>query len=510
MTESDLALVPRPSLLSLTGGTFSVPHRFNVAESGCADDRDFIYKMLTTASLITFKPTGDAPATLLVTMDPSFGADDEAYALDVTTESILITASGKAGLFYAAQTLRQLLDPARREVPCLHIEDAPRFKWRGMHLDVSRHFFDGAFVRRYIDLLAQHKLNVFHWHLTDDDGWRLELDAYPELTERGGWRGENEALPPSYGTGNERYGGYYTKDEVRDIIAYAADRHVTVVPEIDVPGHCKPVTVCHPHLLCEGDMAHMKSVQEVAQNLLCAGREETFEFLETVIGEVAELFPSPYIHMGGDERPEGPWEQCPLCAGRIRTEGLANTDQLQGYFMERVRKLVEARGKKMIGWNEITHGDIVSTSAIVMAWQDPEKGAEAACKGHPVIMAPARHTYFDLSQAEHSDEPGLRWAGILPLKKAYSWSPLPDATAEKTRERILGVHGCLWSETLIDDQRAEYMAFPRLCALAEVAWTPANLQRWPNFLERLTIGHLARLKAQRIGYRPLDQIPPAQ
>ncbi|MEZ5330056.1 MAG: beta-N-acetylhexosaminidase [Verrucomicrobiales bacterium] len=432
-----------------------------------------------------------APATVRLTRIEETGLGREGYDLDVTDDGITIRASADAGLFYGIQTLRQLCFPNEEgALPHLRIKDSPRFTWRGMHLDVSRHFFNGEFVRRYIDLLARHKLNVFHWHLTDDDGWRIELDCFPDLTERTAWRGKNEALPPSYDTGDERYGGYYSKLEISDIIEYAAARNVMIVPEIDVPGHCKPVTVCYPELLCEGEISSFKSVQDVSENLLCAGRDETFAFLAEVIKEVAALFPSPYIHMGGDERPEGPWEQCPLCAHRIEAEGLENIDALQGYFMERVRTLVADQGKTMVGWNEITHGEKVDQSAIVTAWQDPEKGIEAARAGYSVIMAPAQHTYFDLAQGEDPSEPGLRWAGVVTLAKAYEWEPIPDPELAK---RVLGIQGCLWSETLVDEARADYMAFPRLCALAEVAWTPASRQSFLDFKERLVPAHMSRL-----------------
>lgn len=500
MPDPEISLIPMPAKLEADGNApYQLPADLTISSD--APGALIAGEQLLESSGLPWRLVdGREDTTLRLTANENAGTGKEGYRLDVTANGITIEAATSSGLFYGIQSLRQLLTPGCKEIPALHIEDAPCFEWRGMHLDVSRHFFDGTFVRRYIDLLAQHKLNIFHWHLTDDDGWRLALDGFPELTERTAWRGRHDALPPSYGSGEGRYGGFYSKEEIRDIIAYAAERQVTIVPEIDVPGHCKPVTVCHPHLLCEGDIARFKSVQDVAGNLLCAGREETFVFLERVISEVAELFPSPYIHMGGDERPEGPWEQCPLCAHRIATEGLAGPDALQGYFMERVRRMVAGCGKTMVGWNEITHGNRIDHSAIVMAWQDPEKGMSAAEAGFPVVMTPAQHTYFDLAQAEDPGEPGLRWAGVVTLRKAYDWNPVP-VSSPSAAARVLGVEGCLWSETLIDEARAEYMAFPRLCALAEVAWTPGNRRSFCSFSSRL-IPHLERLQRAGVRFRP--------
>ena len=503
MTTPEISIIPLPAKLELTGdGRFDLPNTPSIGGNSPAT-LSIARTQLTHDSGVEWQLRSDGAPDITVALERTGELDtgDEGYHLTVTKTGITIRASEDAGLFYGIQTLRQLCSPDRRSLPLLHIEDAPRFKWRGMHLDVSRHFFDAEYVRHYIDLLAQYKINVFHWHLTDDDGWRIELDAFPELTERTAWRGKGEALPPSYGTGDGRYGGFYSKTEISDIIKYAAARHIQIVPEIDVPGHCKPVTVCHPELLCEGDIAQFKSVQEVAKNLLCAGRDETFEFLAKVIEEVADLFPSPYLHMGGDERPEGPWEQCPLCSKRISDEGLENIGALQGYFMERVRGLVADQGKTMVGWNEITHGNRVDRSAIVTAWQDPEKGIEAARAGYPVVMTPAQHTYFDLAQAEAPDEPGLRWAGIVTLEKAYQWEPIFDPAFA---DSVLGIQGCLWSETLIDDARADYMAFPRVCALSEVAWTEADRRSWTDFRQRIAPTHVNRLeRAGIIEHGPL-------
>jgi hexosaminidase len=490
----EISIIPLPAIVEVRDNAcFELPDSPSI--TGSAPVSELACEQLskdTGRSWQVADAESPSPATVRLVIIEESRLGPEGYYLDVADDGITIKASTDAGLFYGIQTLRQLCSPDQKgAVAHLHIEDAPRFAWRGMHLDVSRHFFDGKFVRYFIDLLAQHKINVFHWHLTDDDGWRIELDAFSDLTERTAWRGKDEALPPSYDTGDARYGGSYSKSEISNIIDYAAARNVMIVPEIDVPGHCKPVTVCFPELLCEGDISSFKSVQDVAENLLCAGREETFEFLAEIIKEVSALFPSPYIHMGGDERPEGPWEQCPRCAQRIAAEDLENVDALQGYFMERVRKLVAEQGKTMVGWNEITHGNRVDRSAIVTAWQSPDKGIEAARAGYSVVMAPAQHTYFDLAQGDDPSEPGLRWAGVVTLQKAYEWEPIPDP---ELTERVLGIQGCLWSETLVDEARADYMAFPRLCALAEVAWTPAARQSFPDFKKRLAPTHMARLK----------------
>jgi hexosaminidase len=436
----------------------------------------------------------------------------EGYRLEVTPEGVIIQAPQATGLFYGVQSLRQLL-PAETFgsskvptdepfiIPSVRVEDYPRFGWRGMHLDVSRHFFDVQFVRRYLDHLALHKINVFHWHLTDDDGWRVQIKKYPKLTEVGAWRGPKEALPPAYESGNQRYGGFYTQAQIRDLVRYAADRHILIVPEVDVPAHSRAAIVAYPELLCAGDPYRFKSAQDVSGNVLCPSQELTYQFLEGVLGELADLFPGPYIHVGGDERPKGPWEQCERCQKRMQAEHLADGRFLQDRFLKRLQGFLRTRGKTMVGWDELEQESALDKDYIVMAWQSVEAGLAAARKGYPVMMAPSPFTYFDLAYTEEKAEPGQRWAGVVSVEKAYSFDPKPADLAPDVARRILGVEGCLWSEMLVTPDRPDYMAYPRVCALAEVAWTPQSERSWPDFWARLWQKHLARLDAAGIAYR---------
>ena len=401
---------------------------------------------------------------LLTTAGAEKSLGNEGYRLEVTPNGVTIRAPQAAGLFYGAQTLRQLLPdaafgPTRTAgnegfaIPCIRIEDYPRFEWRGMHLDVSRRFYDVQFVKRYLDQLAMHKINVFHWHLTDDDGWRVEIKKFPRLTKVGAWRGLKEALPPSYESGNQRYGGFYTHNQIREVVRYATERHILVLPEVDVPAHCRAATVAYPELLCTGNPYQFKSAQEVTANVLCPSQEKTYQFLEGVFGELADLFPSPWIHAGGDERPEGPWEQCERCRKRMKDEKLVDGRFLQDRFLKRLQTFLRSRGKKMIGWDELEQESVLDKDYTVMAWNSVEAGIAAAKKGYPVIMAPSPFTYFDLAYNEDPTEPGQRWAGVLSVEKAYSLDPKPAAFSADIAGKIFGVHGCLWSEMLVTPDR---------------------------------------------------------
>lgn len=513
-------LVPKPVSLEVEPGTFNLSSRCRILYSADSADAKTGARLLADTlrkgcglSLgihETEDPTGEGNLWVTIEADPVLG--DEGYRLEVTPSTVTLRAAKSAGLFYGVQTLRQLLPPSsfgsskvfRRtagSLPCVRIIDYPRFGWRGMHLDVSRHFFDVAFVKRYIDNLALHKLNVFHWHLTDDDGWRIEIKKYPRLTKVGAWRGLGEALPPSYESGNKRYGGFYTQRQAREIVRYAAERHILVVPEVDVPAHCRAVTVAYPELLCAGDPYKFKSVQDVPANVLCPSQEKTYEFLEGVFGELAELFPGPYLHAGGDERPAGPWEQCERCVKRMKEEHLADGKVLQDRFLKRVQEICRAHGKRMIGWDELEQESVLDKDYTVMAWNSVEAGLAAARKGYPVILAPSPFTYLDLSYNADPLEPGQRWAGVISVEKTYSLNPKPSDLPPDLASRIVGVHGCLWSETLVSPDRPDYMAFPRLCALSEVAWTPQAQRNWPEFWARLCAHHLPRLDAMGNTYR---------
>jgi len=519
----EMGILPKPVKLEVDAGAFPLSAQCNILYQQNSPDAKAAAEYLAEAwRKVTRLPLPVKAATeakrgsiLLTTTGAEASLGKEGYRLEVTTDGAVIKAPQPAGLFYGVQTLRQLLPAATfgsskvptgepLAIPCVRVEDYPRFGWRGMHLDVSRHFFDVPFVKRYLDHLALHKINVFHWHLTDDDGWRVEIKQYPKLTQVGAWRGPKEALPPSYESGNQRYGGFYTQDQIREVIRYAAARHILIVPEIDVPAHSRAAIVAYPELLCTGDPYKFKSAQDVTANVLCPSQEVTYKLLEGVFGELADLFPGPYIHAGGDERPAGPWEQCDRCQKRMKDEHLADGRFLQDRFLKRLQGFLRTRGKTMVGWDELEQESVLDKDYVVMAWQSVEAGVAAARKGYPVVMAASPFNYLDLACSEDPEEPGLRWAGVVPMEKTYSFDPKPAGLSRDVANRIMGVQGCLWAEALVTPDRPDYMLYPRLCALAEVAWTPQSERSWPDFWARLTQNHLARLDAAGIAYR----IPP--
>jgi hexosaminidase len=371
-----------------------------------------------------------------------------------------------------------------------------------MHLDVCRHFFQKEFIKRYIDLMALHKLNVFHWHLTEDQGWRIEIKRYPRLTEIGAWRVDREdqpwdkRLPPQNGE-KATYGGFYTQEEVREIVAYAGERFITVVPEIEMPAHATAALAAYPELSCTGGpFAVMPGGVWPIVDIFCAGNEGTFEFLEGVLDEVAGLFPGRYIHIGGDEAAKENWKNCPKCQSRIRSEGLKDEAGLQSYFIRRVEKILIAHHKRLIGWDEILEGGL-APEATVMSWRGMEGGIAAARAGHDIVMSPTSHCYFDYYQTE-SDEPKPTGA-CLPLEKVYSFEPVPDDLEPDRQRFILGAQGNLWTEYVPTPERAEFMALPRMCALAEAVWSPKDKRNLNDFLERM-VRHYRYLDLMDVHY----------
>ena len=438
---------------------------------------------------------------------------EEGYILQVKNKKIELSAYKPAGLFRGLQTLFQLMPPeiygnqlvenVAWKIPRVNIYDKPRYAWRGMHLDVSRHFFDTAFVKRYIDLIAMHKMNVFHWHLTDDNGWRIEIDKYPKLTEVAAWRVDrehqnwNERTPPKPGE-KATYGGFYTKEEIRDIVKYAADRHIMVLPEIEMPGHTSEVLAAYPELACTGGSFYVQPGGYWPNvDIFCAGNEKTFEFLEDVLDEVIELFPSEYIHIGGDEATKDRWEKCPKCQKRIKTEGFKNEHELQSWFIKRIEKYLNSKGKKLIGWDEILEGGL-APEATVMSWRGFDGGIKAAKEGHDVVMSPVSHCYFDYYQANPDFEP-TAIGGFTTLKKVYSFDPTPPVLNAKEAKHILGGQGNVWTEYIPTPAHAEYMSTPRMTALAEVLWSPKEKINWADFKTRLE-SQFARFNQMGVNY----------
>ncbi|HEX2533736.1 MAG TPA: family 20 glycosylhydrolase [Chitinophagaceae bacterium] len=413
--------------------------------------------------------------------------DKDAYTLNVTKEGVTIEGDTHAGTFYGIQTLIQLLPVEKSTsllIPQVSVQDAPRFRYRGMHLDVGRHFFPVSFVKKYIDYLALHKMNNFHWHLTEDQGWRIEIKKYPRLTEIGAWR-DGTIIGRFPGTGNDsiRYGGFYTQDEIREVVQYATDRHINVIPEIEMPGHSSAALEAYPHLGCPG-MGPFKVEQTwgVFDDVYCAGNDSTFTFLQDVLDEVLTLFPSKYIHVGGDESPKNNWKKCPRCQARIKNEGLKDEHHLQSYFIQRMEKYLNEKGRVLIGWDEILEGGL-APNAVVMSWRGEEGGIEAARENHEVIMTPGNYVYFDHAQSQ--DEDSVTIGGLTPVEEVYSYEPVPkELPADKARF-ILGAQANVWTEYMKNTRKVEYMIFPRISALSEVLWSLKEKRSWADFEKRL-------------------------
>jgi hexosaminidase len=438
---------------------------------------------------------------------------EEGYRLTATTEEVAITAPRAAGILHGAQTLRQLLPPAifRKaitpgiawSIPAVEIEDRPRFGWRGSHLDVGRHFMPREFIFKHLDLLALHKLNLFHWHLTDDQGWRIEIKKHPKLTEVGAWRKDTMTPPRTTDPAKRRFtgkphGGFYTQDDVREVVRYAADRGITVVPEIEMPGHAVAAIAAYPELGNTGETLEVLTYWGVHDHVLGVG-DNVLRFFEDVLDEVLDLFPSKFVHVGGDEVPKTEWRSSPDAQARMRREGLRNEDELQSWFVRHFDSWLATRGRRLIGWDEILEGGL-APGATVMSWRGEMGGVAAAKAGHDVVMAPEKPTYMDHSQSELASEPqGI--GGHNSLEDVYRYEPIPRELTEDEAKHVLGSQGQIWTEYMRGPKRVEYMAWPRLCALAEVLWSPKRTRDWASFQERLAT-HLERLRILDVNFRP--------
>lgn len=441
--------------------------------------------------------------------DPALGA--EGYRLQIKHSDIVLTAQTPAGIFYGVQTLLQMLPPEIKgkkalpagkqwRIPCADITDTPQFAWRGVMLDVSRHWFTKEEVKKLIDEIAEYKLNVFHWHLTDDQGWRIEIKSLPKLTEIGAWRAprvgqwwQRERQQPGE---KATYGGFYTQEDIREVLAYAAERYVRVIPEIDVPGHSLAALVAYPHLACRKAPSAVNVGNKFYgedENTLCVGKEETFEFMDKVLTEVTALFPDEYVHIGGDECFKGFWHTCPRCQDRMRAEGLKDENELQSYFIHRMEALLKEKGKRLIGWDEIIDGGL-APEATVMSWRGMAGGIRAAEANHHVVMTPDNHCYLDLWQGEPSVEPDTY--SMCRLTDSYRFNPVPDGVPA---QMILGGQGNLWAESVPTFRHAEYMLWPRAWALAEVLWTGPEQADWDSFYPRVE-QHFVRADEAEINY----------
>lgn len=513
-----ISIIPEPVKLQQSEGYFEVaPKTSIVADEDVRDLALQLRQMLAPALGFSLDIKSDVPGgsnCIQLKCRPdltSFGS--EGYQLSVTSERVLIEAPQEAGLFYGFQTLRQLLPPeifSRKSadgiqwrIPCVEIEDQPRFRWRGMMLDSGRHFMPTVFVKKFIDLLAIHKMNTFHWHLTDDQGWRIEIKQYPKLTEVGAWRKETVVGRNSGQYDGKRHGGFYTQDEIREIVEYARQRYVTIVPEIEMPGHCRAALAAYPELSCTGGPFEVKKNWGVEPEVYCAGNDQVFKFLQDVLIEVMVLFPSEYIHIGGDECPKKRWEACPKCQDRIKAEGLKDEHELQSWFVKKIDSFLVKHGRRLVGWDEILEGGL-APNATVMSWRGEDGGIAAAQSGHDVVMAPNSFMYFDYYQADPKKEP-LAIGGFLPLERVYSYNPVPEVLTTKQQKYVLGVQGQVWTEYIATPEYVEYMAYPRACALAEAAWSSLSKKDYNDFYLRLT-SHIKRLEALNVHFRLLDPI----
>jgi hexosaminidase len=506
-----LGLIPLPREVKMSTGAYALPQKINIYAVS-PDERNvagLLQGMLAalgkTATLTTNRQTAQIRLTT-----SRVAPTPEAYQVVVGADGIGITASGGAGLFYGVQTMLQLLPPrpaATTSVPYVRIADEPAFRWRGAMLDVSRHFFSVEFLKRYIDLLAAYKLNTFHWHLTDDQGWRIEIQKYPKLTQVSAFRKETLIgaqqtfkTPAEFKYDGTPYGGFYTQEQIRDVVAYAKKRYVTIVPEIEMPGHSVAILAAYPELACKPGPYETWTMWGVNENIVCP-TEPTFRFFEDVLTEVCALFPGQYIHIGGDEAPKARWKESVAVQDIMRRENITDVEKVQGWFNRRIEKFLASKGKKLIGWDEILEGGIPS-SAAVMSWRGEKGGIEAAKAGHDVVMAPTTNLYIDYGQnpQPHSPYEPLMIGGYIPLDKIYNYNPLPGELTPDEQKHILGPQANMWTEYITTPQKVEYMLFPRLLAISEVGWTPAASKSYAAFVPRMS-QHFARLDAKKVNYR---------
>ena len=494
---STISIVPQPVQLTASKGSLDLSKRADHIDLTGADVSlsvllDEFLKAKDAESGKEPKTKG-FPVKLGINSTKVDALGDEGYTLSVSKKGISILANTEAGLFYGIQTFIQLTPVTGTKIPFVEITDYPRFGYRGLHLDVCRHIFPVEFVKKYIDLLAKHKFNRFHWHLTDDQGWRIEIKKYPKLQQIAAYR--SGTVIGHAGHSNKydtiRYGGYYTQEEVKEVIKYAADRYVTIIPEIEMPGHATAAIAAYPQLGCRGDQVQTERTFGVFDPIFCAGQDNTFNFLQDVLTEVMALFPGTYIHIGGDEAPKTRWKECPHCQKRIKDNNLKDEHELQSYFIRRIEKFVNSKGKRIIGWDEILEGGL-APDATVMSWRGEEGGIAAAKENHDVIMTPGGWCYFDHYQDTSKTEP-MSIGGLTPVRKVYTYEPLPAQLTPEQSKHILGAQANLWTEYILSPQHAEYMVYPRACALAEVVWSPKDKRDYLDFLQRMEI-HLQRLK----------------
>ena len=511
ISVSDLTLIPKPQSVKIKKGMLSINNNSSIySEEEFQKTSDFLKEYLMTGANISLKEDLKDRATIIIEKDTL--QPKEGYTLIVSEDNLIIKALDDVGAFYGVQTPRQIMPPELESVdgsqnkeialPGIEIHDAPAFRYRGMHLDVGRHFFQKEFIKEYIANMAMLKMNYFHWHLTEDQGWRIEIKKYPKLTSHGAYReetlkGHYSDIPHQFD--GERYGGYYTQEDIKEIVAFAKKHKVTIIPEIEMPGHSQAAISSYPELGCKGEEVPVATIWGVFENIYCPN-EITFKFIKDVLVEVMELFPSEYIHIGGDEAPKKQWKECDHCQKLIKDLNLKDEQGLQSYFIKEIEEFLNSHGKRIIGWDEILEGGL-APNATVMSWRGTRGAIEAAKEGHEVILTPTSHAYFDYYQANFSDEP-LAIGGYLPLKKVYGFDPVPSELNKEESKFVLGAQGNVWTEYMKSEDQLEYMVFPRILAMSEVVWSGATIdveKEYPDFLSRLE-SYMKRLDVLDINY----------
>ncbi|MEI8075296.1 MAG: family 20 glycosylhydrolase [Bacteroidota bacterium] len=512
--QKEPSIIPKPVSLIINKGNFildqQVSIKYAIAQKSLFPAVNYFVAAINDISGIKINLNKKTDKIIELKIDNTISVNNEGYLIKVTPTQINITAKGYAGIIYGFQTLLQTIPQVRTNailsIPCMDIIDEPRFKWRGMHLDVSRHFFSIALVKTYIDLMAAYKMNTFHWHLVDDQGWRIEIKKYPKLTSVGAWRVDQTSLvwgtrPQALPGEDPNYGGYYTQEQIKEIIAYAGIRNITVVPEIEMPGHIASAIAAYPELSCSGNFQLPMTggnYKNMSSNY-CAGNEAVFHFVEDVLTEVINLFPSKFIHIGGDEVDKTDWQKCAKCQARIKKEGLKNEDELQSYFVKRIEKFINSKNRKIIGWDEILEGGLAPEAA-VMSWRGEKGGIQAANMNHLVVMTPGTPCYFDNYQAGPEGEP-LAIGGFNTLKKVYDYEPIPKELNKEKYQYVLGAQANLWTEFITTSAHIEYMVLPRMLALAEVVWSPVSSRNWNDFNRRLKY-HFNAFDQKGLHYSP--------
>jgi hexosaminidase len=504
-TDVVLPLIPKPVKLTRSAGEFILTKNTRFY----SDDKLLIREMAFFNDYLKFNHGFEISQTtnpfekntikLLRTSDQADSLKG-AYQLSIAPNKMVIKGD-TTGVFYAMETLIQLINGSETseiKLPCLTLNDKPAFAWRGMHLDVCRHFFPVSFVKRYIDLLALYKFNTFHWHLTEDQGWRIEIKKYPKLTQIGAYRkGSMIGKYSDQKFDTIRYGGFYTQEEIKEVVAYAQKRHMTIVPEIEMPGHALAAIASYPYLSCTGKQYGVARAWGVFDEVYCP-KDSTFKFLEDVLTEVMALFPGKYIHIGGDECPKTNWKKCAHCQQVIKTEGLKDEHELQSYFIRRIEKFVNKNGKQIIGWDEILEGGL-APNASVMSWRGTEGGIAAAQQKHTVVMSPGEPLYFDHYQSKDIKNEPLAIGGYNPVDSVYAYDPIPNILTKEESKYILGAQGNVWTEYILNEKQVEYMAVPRMCALSEVVWCGSKDKNFTNFSNRLKL-HKQLLDRMRVNY----------